>query len=192
VAEVDGDAGLLRLQVAGHSGRLCGAVCDVVARLAEGGLCQGHHLVVGEGRGDVVAHGDGGGERWRRAGEDCLGVGGGSMLGGMLAGAGRARAGPGRGRGEGEERARTTCRDSRAPPHDRGSPCCRREALGCLGPAGRNAPRRGRRIDSRTAAPEQRCDVRESSARPYVQAASCKLPPPRADVSRPPSSAMAT
>jgi hypothetical protein len=55
VAEVDGDAGLLLLHVAGR--RLGGgALADVAAGVLEGGLGQGHDLVVRDGRGGVVAH----------------------------------------------------------------------------------------------------------------------------------------
>lgn len=62
MAEVDGDAGLL-LQFSG-GGVGGGAVGNVLAGLLEGGLCEGDHLVVGDGR--VVAHS----ERARgRAGE---------------------------------------------------------------------------------------------------------------------------
>lgn len=89
VAEVDGDAGLLRLQVAGGRGCLCSAVVDVVAGLFEGGLCEGHDLVVGDGRGHVVAHGD-----WRGGSR-----GGGSML--VAALLVDVLVGPGRGRGPG-------------------------------------------------------------------------------------------
>lgn len=56
VAEVDGDAGLLLLQLAGRLGG--GTVVDVLPRMLKGGLCEGHDLVVGNGRGRVVAHGE--------------------------------------------------------------------------------------------------------------------------------------
>lgn len=51
VAEVDGDAGLLLLQV---SGRIRATLADVLRVV--GGLCEGDHLVVGDGHRRVVAH----------------------------------------------------------------------------------------------------------------------------------------
>jgi hypothetical protein len=60
VAEVDGDARLLLLEVArGAGGVADAAMGDVLVGLGEGGLCKGHHLVVRDGRGRVVAHGQG-------------------------------------------------------------------------------------------------------------------------------------
>lgn len=54
VAQVNGNAGLLLLQLAR---RLCGsAVVDVLAGVLEGRLGECHHLVVRDGRGRVVAH----------------------------------------------------------------------------------------------------------------------------------------
>jgi hypothetical protein len=53
VAEVDGDAGLLLLQLAG---RRLGGGAQVAAGVLEGGFGQGHDLVVRDGRGRVVAH----------------------------------------------------------------------------------------------------------------------------------------
>jgi hypothetical protein len=55
VAEVDGDAGLLLLQFAGR-GLGGGALAEVAAGVLEGGFGEGHDLVVGDGRGRVVAH----------------------------------------------------------------------------------------------------------------------------------------
>lgn len=75
VAQVNGDAGLLRLQIPLGIGGLGGAVVDVVAGLLEGGLCEGHDLVVGDGGERVVAHGERCGGRSQRAGEECLGGG---------------------------------------------------------------------------------------------------------------------
>ena len=58
VAQVDGDSGLLLLLLQ-FPGRLSGrAVVDVLAGVLEGGLCEGHDLVVRDGRGCVVAHGE--------------------------------------------------------------------------------------------------------------------------------------
>lgn len=64
VAQVNGDARLL-LQLAG---RICGGgpVGDVLAGVLEGGLGEGHDLVVGDGRGRVVAHGERAGTRSAR------------------------------------------------------------------------------------------------------------------------------
>ena len=55
VAEVYGDAGLLLLQLS-RCGLGGGALADVAAGVVEGGLGEGHDLVVGDGRGRVVAH----------------------------------------------------------------------------------------------------------------------------------------
>jgi hypothetical protein len=55
VAQVDGDARLLLLHVAG-GGLGGGTLADVAAGMLEGGLGQGHNLVVRDGRGGVVAH----------------------------------------------------------------------------------------------------------------------------------------
>jgi hypothetical protein len=54
VAEVDGDARVLLLHLAGG---VWAALADVLARVREGGLCEGDHLLVGNGHGRVVAHG---------------------------------------------------------------------------------------------------------------------------------------
>lgn len=53
VAQVDGDARVLLLHLAGGVGA---ALADVLARVREGGLCEGDHLLVGNGHGRVVAH----------------------------------------------------------------------------------------------------------------------------------------
>jgi hypothetical protein len=53
VAEVDGDAGLLLLD---FSRGALGGGAEVAAAVVEGGLCEGHDLVVRDGRGRVVAH----------------------------------------------------------------------------------------------------------------------------------------
>jgi hypothetical protein len=59
VAEVDGDAGLLLLHLSGR--RLGGSpLADVAAGVLKGGLCEGHDLIVRDGRGGVVAHCRGG------------------------------------------------------------------------------------------------------------------------------------
>lgn len=61
VTEVNGDTRLL-LQFAG--GRVgSGAVGDVLAGVLEGGLCEDDDLVVGDGRGRVVAHDERAGRR---------------------------------------------------------------------------------------------------------------------------------
>jgi len=60
VAKVYGDARLLRLlrlQVSRGIGGLGSTVGDVVARLLESSLGEGHDIVIGDGRGRVVAHG---------------------------------------------------------------------------------------------------------------------------------------
>jgi hypothetical protein len=54
VAQVNRDARLLLLQLPGRLGG--GAVVDVLAGVLEGRLGQGHHLVVRDGLGHVVAH----------------------------------------------------------------------------------------------------------------------------------------
>ena len=63
VAEVNGDARLLLLlllEVArGAGGVADAALRDVLVGLGEGGLGEGDHLVVRDGRGGVVAHGQG-------------------------------------------------------------------------------------------------------------------------------------
>lgn len=56
VAEVDGDARLLLQFARGGVGG--GAVGDVLAGVLEGGLGEGHDLVVRDGRRRVVAHGE--------------------------------------------------------------------------------------------------------------------------------------
>ena len=53
VAQVDGDARVLLLDLARG---VWAALADVLARVREGGLCEGDHLLVGNGHGRVVAH----------------------------------------------------------------------------------------------------------------------------------------
>jgi hypothetical protein len=64
VAQVDGDARVLLLHFAGG---VWAALADVLARVREGGLCEGDHLLVGNGHGRVVAHGRDGRRAERRA-----------------------------------------------------------------------------------------------------------------------------
>lgn len=56
MAQVNRNAGLLLLQFPGRLGG--GAVVDVLAGMLKGRLGQGHDLVVRDGRGRVVAHGE--------------------------------------------------------------------------------------------------------------------------------------
>lgn len=56
VAEVNGDSGLLLLQFSGSLCCICGSLRDVVSGLRNGGPRESHHLVVRDGRRDVVAH----------------------------------------------------------------------------------------------------------------------------------------
>lgn len=142
VAEVDGDAGLLlllclllRLRLGRllaiargiRGGVACAALGDVLAGLGEGGLGQGHDLVVRDGRGRVVAHGRGRGRagaglmarraverrRWRRR----EGGGGAEVVVEMQVQV-EGRSSRASGRGQGREDARSSSRPvaSRPPP----------------------------------------------------------------------------
>ena len=71
VAKVNGDAGLLLLELARC--RLGGGP-DVAARVLEGGLGEDHHLVVRDGRRRVVAHCERGRRQPRGAGAGGVAV----------------------------------------------------------------------------------------------------------------------
>jgi hypothetical protein len=66
VAEVDGDAGVVLLHI---SGSIWASLADVLARVVEGGLCKGDHLLVRDGHRRVVAHDERRSER--RAAKGC-------------------------------------------------------------------------------------------------------------------------